>query len=199
MSSPSSSRDSRRPHSLDDWCATMVKFQKKTHILVHLPPLLKKTSSGVNVPVETSLHYEKNTFTIQTRPPNLFEKKHAKAYPKNRSKLTIEKKTTKHSQCPPPSPHSAPQHAESLLEGVNSTPPGWKNRWKGVEVCESLGRTEFFFSGFFSSIDMSKTSNKLQKRQLYSQATKKQASKLQNRSSSQKIIRRENLQQKKHT
>ena len=137
-----------------NWCATMLKFQQKVTSLP-IPPNKKNPQAWIFQFYFTSLW--KKHLHIKTRPPKLFEKKHSKRYPKNRSKLTIEKKTTKHSQCPPPLPPFAPQHAESLLKAVNATPPGWKNRfqreWRCVKAAlEGWKETDSRTPNFFSAI-----------------------------------------------
>lgn len=102
------------------------------------------------------LHFTmKKTPSHPNSPSESFEKKTRQRVPKNRSKLTIEKKTTKHSQCPPPPPIPPPtcritakgreRHTTWLKESLS----------KGVEVCESrLGRleTDSRTPNFFSAI-----------------------------------------------
>ena len=136
------------------------------------------------------LHFasKKNNFTIKTRPPNIFFRRNTpEGYPKNRSKLTIEKKTTKHSQCPPPLPPFHPPTCRITARGGERHTTWLKESLKGSGGVKSLGRTEFL-EETVSSIDMSKTSKSFRKGSvIFSSNQKKTASKLQNGSSSQKI------------
>ena len=123
------------------------------------------------------LHFAmKKNFTIKTRPPYIFFRRNTpEGYPKNRSKLTIEKKTTKHSQCSPPSPHSPPptcritargreRHTTWLKESLKGSGGVWKPPWKaGRKRTHGLPISFQQFVWFIDILLTSKIQEKIQK------------------------------------
>ena len=146
------------------------------------------------------LHFAmKKNFTIKTRPPNLFQKKHSRRVPKKQVQTYHRKKPTKHSQCSPPIPPFHPPTCRITARGGERHTTWLKESLKGSGGVKSLGRTEFL-EETVSSIDMSKTSKSFRKGSvIFSSNQKKAASKLQNGSSSQKITGVKIYSKKKHT
>lgn len=132
-----------------------LNFKKKLTSLSISPPLLKKTSSGVNVPVETSLHYEKNTFTSKLA-LRIFREENTPKGTKKQVQTYHRKKNNQAFPVSPPSPHSPPPTCRITAKGRERHTTWLKESLsKGVEVCESrLGRleTDSRTPNFFSAI-----------------------------------------------
>ena len=140
------------------WCATMVKFQQKLTSF-SISPSSKKTSSGVNFPVLLHFASKNKTFTSKLAlRVYFFQKKQSRRVPKKQVQ-TYHRKQNNQAFPVSPLPPLAPQHAESLLEGVNATPPGWKNRfqreWRCVKAAlEGWKQTDSRTPNFFSAISL---------------------------------------------